>query len=115
MNPSTAMARVVVRHGLPRELPEALLDGFEWPRAFKVLRGYATALTAPGSAKTCTITITDGTSPQTFTVEGTAKKGEDEAINQAYAANTDMSISAVDSSGGATADLAVLLVCEEVN
>jgi 15-cis-phytoene synthase len=25
-----AMARVVVRHGLPRELPEALLDGFEW-------------------------------------------------------------------------------------
>jgi phytoene synthase len=25
-----AMARVVVRHDLPRELPEALLDGFEW-------------------------------------------------------------------------------------
>jgi phytoene synthase len=25
-----AMARVVMRHGLPRELPEALLDGFEW-------------------------------------------------------------------------------------
>lgn len=25
-----AMARVVTRHALPRELPEALLDGFEW-------------------------------------------------------------------------------------
>lgn len=25
-----AMARVVARHSLPRELPEALLDGFEW-------------------------------------------------------------------------------------
>jgi phytoene synthase len=25
-----AMARVVERHGLPRKLPEALLDGFEW-------------------------------------------------------------------------------------
>jgi hypothetical protein len=101
--------------GAVGETSKALLDGFEWPRAFKVLRGYATALTAPGSSKTCTITITDGTSPKTFTVAGTAKKGEDEAINQAYAANTDMSISAIDSSGGSTADLSVLLVCEEVN
>jgi phytoene synthase len=25
-----AMARVVTRHGLPRELPEALIEGFEW-------------------------------------------------------------------------------------
>jgi phytoene synthase len=28
--PDRAMARVVARHDLPRELPEALLDGFEW-------------------------------------------------------------------------------------
>lgn len=101
--------------GAVTESERKLADNLELPRAFKVLRGYADCQTAPGSAQTCTITITDGTSPQTFTITGTATHGEDEAIDQEYAANTDIDISAVDGHADAvTADLSVTLVCQFV-
>jgi hypothetical protein len=94
---------------------EVTVKTFELPRAFQVLRGYANAKTAPGASYNCTVKVTDGTTPQTWTIAGAAVAGEDEAINQAYAANTDITISLQDDdASGNTADVNVTLVCQFV-
>ena len=94
---------------------KTLMDDFEMPVPFKVLRGYATAITAPGGSYVCTVTITDGATPKTVTITGTATKGENEAIDTTYAANTNIDITAIDdNSSGATADLNVWFVCQQV-
>jgi hypothetical protein len=87
-----------------------LLADWESPVGFKVLRGYATCTTAPGNGKTLTVTITDGTHAKTLTIVGTATKGENESINQSYAADTNINITAGDVDGS-TADLSVWFDC----
>lgn len=82
---------------------------FEFPVAVTVLRGYAKCQTAPGGGHNCTITITDGSSPKTFTIADPATTGSDEAINQAYSADTTMTITVQDDhADGNTADIQVL-------
>ena len=92
---------------------KTIMNGFKMPVAFKVLRGYAEALTAPSSTYNCTITITDGATPSAFTIATTATHGEDEAINQVYAADTDIDITLIDdNASGTTADVNVMYVCQ---
>lgn len=92
---------------------QVVLAGLEIPVASKLLRGFATLGTAPGSEKTTTITITDGSNPQAFTITGTSTSGEDKAIDQVYAANTDLSITVTDD-GDAAADLNGVLIFQEL-
>lgn len=101
-NPSTVGTTKVV-----------IYNGLEMPRAFKVLRGYADCKTAPGSGYECEVEITDGTTAKTFVIDDTATHGEDEAIDQVYAANADIDIGLTDdNASAATADVSVLFVCE---
>jgi len=94
---------------------EVTVKSFELPRAFKVLRGYAEAQTAPGTGYNCTVKVTDGTTPKTWTIAETATHGEDEAINQQYAADTDITLSLQDDdASGATEDVNITLVCQFV-
>lgn len=90
----------------------AMLDNFEWPKAVILRRAYASVAVAPGSGKNAVITITDGTTPKTLTVAGTATTAEDEAIDQFYAANTDLDISVAED--GATENLNVCFIFEEL-
>lgn len=88
------------------------VDDLERSRPFAVLRGYATALTAPGSTYITTITVTDGTTAGTITITGAATKGESEALFKDYAADTNVDISAVsDNASAATADTLVIFEC----
>ncbi len=84
---------------------------FEQPRAFTVLRGYAKLQTAPGGTDAVTVTITDGTSPKTLVITGAATTAQDEAINQAYAADTSISITA-DDTATTGAGLEVIFICQ---
>jgi hypothetical protein len=113
--PGTASDTFCLSFYIGGTVPESaatLMNNIELPHDFTVLMGFASCLTAPGSAETCTITITDGTSPQSWIIDGTATVGEDKAINQAYAAAANLQVTAVNSAGGATANLNVLLVCQ---
>jgi len=81
---------------------------FEFPIGVTILRGYAKCQTAPGGSHNCTITITDGTTDKTFTIADPATTGSDEAINQAYSANTTMYIKVQDDdAAGNTADIMI--------
>lgn len=85
----------------------------EIPRAFRMLRGYVDCQTAPGGSYYCTITFTDGTTPKTVVITGSATHGENEAINTVYAADTDCDITLVDdNASAATQDLNGYFICE---
>jgi len=93
----------------------AMLSDFEMPVAFRVLRGYADSVVAPGGAYVATITITDGTTPKTVTITGSAKHGETENINTTYAANTDIDITvAGDNASNAAEGFNVVFLCQEL-
>lgn len=90
----------------------AAKEDCEKSRPFAVLRGYATALTAPGSTYVTTISLTDGTTSADITITGAALKGESEALFKDYAANTDFDISGdSDNASAATADVSVEYEC----
>jgi hypothetical protein len=59
--------------------------------------------TAPGSGKATTISITDGATAKTFTVDGTAKTGSKTDFTQEYASGATMTISISDDGAGAKA------------
>lgn len=87
-----------------------ILDDWEFVNNVTVTRIYMTCETAPGGAYVCTATLTDGANPKTCTITGAATKGEDEAVDQAYAKDTDMTLSIVDdNASGATADVTVMI------
>lgn len=91
------------------------IDGFEAPGPFKVLRGFVDAQTAPGSGYNCAVIITDGTTPKTMTIAEDATHAEDKAINQVYAADTDIDVTLQDdNASGATADVHGVYICEEL-
>lgn len=88
-------------------------DGLELPKPFRVLRGYADCLVAPGAGYNCAVTITDGTTPKSVTIAEAAVHGEDEAIDQVYAANTDIDITLLDDNASAsTANVSGGFICE---
>jgi len=92
-----------------------VLDDLELPTNFVVLAGFADALVAPSSTYTCTLTITDGVTPKTVVITGTAKHGENKTINTEYDANTDMTISLIESNGSAlTEDVSFCFVCRAI-
>lgn len=87
-----------------------LAEDFEFPDNVVITRMYINANTAPGSGYKCTLTITDGTTPKTLDLAEANTKAEDEAVNQAYAKDTDMTISIVDdNASAATADVGVVI------
>jgi hypothetical protein len=90
-----------------------MLEDFEMPFAFTVLRGYAKCQTAPSGSYVCTIAIAQGATTAAVTITGAAVKGENEAMALALAANTDTDITAIDDhSSGNTADIDVIFVCQ---
>lgn len=92
-----------------------IVDDFEMPVAFRVLRGYVTCSAAPSSSYVATVTITDGSSPKTVTVTGAATKGETENINQTYAADANIDITiAGDNASNAAAGFNIQFVCQEL-
>lgn len=89
------------------------MENLEMPLAFTVLRAYAKCQTAPGGAYVCTIEMDDGSNQATVTITGAATTGEDEAINQAFAADADLDITLIDDNAlAATADVQVYFVCQ---
>lgn len=92
-----------------------VIEDFEHPKAFKVLAGYATCLTAPSSSYTTTITLTDGTTSFAVVISATAKKGENETPSAVIAGAADVDVTVIDSSASAlTANINFHFVCEEV-
>lgn len=90
-------------------------DNWEQPGPFRVLRGFADAQTAPGSGYKCTVKFTDGTTPKTFDIDGTATHGEDKAINQVYSGDADIDVTLQDdNASAATADVDGGFICEEL-
>lgn len=91
------------------------IEDMELPYAFKVLRGYAKAQIAPGSGYQCDIVLTDGTTASTVVIDDTATKGEAEAINNSYAADTDFDVTLVDdNASGSTADVNFHFICQRL-
>lgn len=89
-----------------------LLQNWESPVAVCHRRTYASMTVAPGSGKSCVITSTDGTTANTLTIADTAVAAEDEAVNDYYAANTDMDFSVAEDGSGE--GLQVTFVFEEL-
>ncbi len=85
----------------------ATLPEIELPVPVIIKRAYASVLTAPGSEKTLTIKVGDET---VATIVGTAVQGEDESLDIAYAADTDLVIKANETSGGLGANCDLMLV-----
>ena len=92
-----------------------IVDDLEMPVQFRVLRGYVTCTAAPSGSYVATVTITDGTTPKTVTVTGSATKGETENINTTYAADTNIDITiAGDNASNAAAGFNVHFLCQEL-
>lgn len=88
------------------------MQDFEMPRRWMVLRGYASARVAPSSTYNCDIHLTDGSTSSTVSIATTATKGEAEALNNIYEADTDVDILLVDDNASATTeDVQVTFVC----
>ena len=83
------------------------IPALESPVAIRIKRAYASVLTAPGTGKTLALTL-NGTT--LVSVVETAIVGEAEALDIAIAADTDIVISANETSSGAGANCDLILV-----
>ncbi len=92
------------------------LEDVEFPRAFHILGGFASCITAPSSTYTCEIVVTDGTTSFQVDIVGTATKGENKTkTTTPMLAETDIDITLTDDDGAAaTADVTGILICEEL-
>ena len=94
--------------------PVSAIVDREMPFKFRVLSGFADAVTAPSSTYNCTITLTDGTTSHAVVIAATAKHGENKTITATpILANTDFDVTLVDDNASAvTADITFCFVCE---
>jgi len=91
------------------------IEDMEIPYPFRVLRGYAKAQVAPGSSYQCDIVLTDGVTASTVVIDDTATKGENEAINNDYAASTDFDVTLIDdNASGATESVNFHFICQRL-
>lgn len=74
---------------------------FEFPRKAKIVRMYAHVDVAPGGSDTLTATLTDGTSPKSVVITGSATENEDEAPAVTMLADTDCTVTFTDSASTA--------------
>lgn len=72
------------------------------PVAIKITRIYVTALIAPSSTYTTTVTFTDTVSDIDIVLSGTQTFQQNESLSQAYSADTYLYIKVVDSDSSAT-------------
>jgi len=86
-----------------------IIEDMEFPVAMTTRRVYATVSVAPGAGKVVTITI----GSKTCLISDTAVKGENEALDEAIAADTDFDVSVVDD--GVAEDLQIVLWVQETN
>lgn len=95
---------------LPNSIPYTT---FEFPCVVRLLRGYFQLGTAPGGSDDAVATITDGSNAVALTCSAAAVAAENEAINQVYPANTNMSVAFTDT-GSTAANAQVTYVFEQL-
>ena len=96
--------------------PVKAAQDLEFPFEYRVLAGFADALTAPSSTYSCGIVLSDGTTSYTVTISTTATHGENKTpAATPMLANTDTDITLTDDNASATTqDISGFFLCEEL-